>query len=376
MPVYDWLTLDHLDRMTDSTGMIQHAIYSIPRRESGYTTDDNARALRLCTRLWCHDPDDRMLSRITLYLSFLEHARCPVRGFHNFLSYQRDWLDAAGTGDCQGQAVRALAEVLGSNLPDGYRAVARELIEAILPALSDLRSLRAQAYVILAWAHLAASGTNDIEDFEQLALSAAQRLVECYRRSERPKWQWFESRLTYANAVLPHALFVAAERWPEASFSDVAEVSLDFLDRVTTSDDIFWPIGNSDWYPHGESKSLYDQQPVEAVTMADAALAAFGLLRDEKYLTTFCRAHDWFHGKNSLKQPLADPATGGCFDGLHPFGINKNQGAESTLAYLWAEVHNLEMQLVLDDALTAASHPGPTIFSSGHDQNGRTKLSD
>ena len=176
MPVYDWLNLNHLDRMTDSTGLIQHAIYSIPRRESGYTTDDNARALRLCARLWGHDPDDRMLSRITLYLSFLEHARCPVRGFHNFLSYQRGWLDAAGTGDCQGQAVRALAEVLGSNLPDGYRALARELIDSVLPALTDLRSLRAQAYLILAFGHLHLSGTLDIEEFEQLAFSAATRL--------------------------------------------------------------------------------------------------------------------------------------------------------------------------------------------------------
>jgi hypothetical protein len=145
------ISLCHLDRMTDSTGLIQHAIYSIPRRESGYTTDDNARALRLCTRLWARDQqDERMLSRVTRYLSFLEHARCPVRGFHNFLSYQRDWLDAEGTGDCQGQAVIALAEVAGSTLPEGYRLLARELIEAVLPALAELRSLRAQAYVILA----------------------------------------------------------------------------------------------------------------------------------------------------------------------------------------------------------------------------------
>src|ERR1700746_2156960 len=112
----DWIALDHRDRLTDSTGLIQHAIYSIPRRESGYTTDDNARALRLCARLWGKHSDDHMLARVTCYLSFLEHARCPVRGFHNFLSYQRDWLDAAGTGDCQGQAVLALAEVLGSGL--------------------------------------------------------------------------------------------------------------------------------------------------------------------------------------------------------------------------------------------------------------------
>ena len=107
--------------MTDSTGLIQHAIYSIPRRKSGYTTDDNARALRLCARLWGRHPDERMLSRVTGYLSFLEYARRPGGGFHNFLSYQRHWLDAEGTGDCQGQAVRALAEVLGSSLPDDYR---------------------------------------------------------------------------------------------------------------------------------------------------------------------------------------------------------------------------------------------------------------
>jgi hypothetical protein len=355
MPVHDWLTLNHLDRMSDSTGLIQHAIYSIPRRESGYTTDDNARALRLCTRLWSHDPDERMLSRVTSYLSFLEHARCPVRGFHNFLSYQRGWLDAAGTGDCQGQAVRALAEVLGSNLPAGYRLLARELIDAVLPALAELRSLRAQAYVILAWGHLWKTGVKNIEPLEAVARYAADRLVECYRRSQRPDWQWFESSLTYANAVLPHALFVAGQRWPEKGLLEVAEESFAFLDRATTSGNIFWPVGSNDWYPHGESKSLYDQQPVEAVSMADAALTACELLRDKKYLATFCRAHDWFHGQNSLKEPLADFQTGACFDGLQPFGVNRNQGAESTLAFLWAEVHNMEIQLILDDSLNATT---------------------
>jgi hypothetical protein len=358
MPIYDWLALNHLDRMTDSTGLIQHAIYSVPRRESGYTTDDNARALRLCARLSCHDLDERMLDRVTTYLSFLEHARCPVRGFHNFLSYQRDWLDAGGTGDCQGQAVRALAEVLGSSLPDGYRALAGELIEAVLPTLADLRSLRAQAYVILAWGHLRTAAVKNFEALETVAWSAAQRLVDCYRRSEREDWQWFESRLTYANAVLPHALFIAAQRWPAEDFADVAKTSFAFLDRATTSTNIFWPIGNSDWFPHSERKSLYDQQPVEAVTMADAALSAFSLLRDEEYLSAFYRARNWFHGLNSLKQRLGDSESGACFDGLQPQGVNRNQGAESTLAHLWTEVHNVEMQLVVDSALEAQVQRG------------------
>ena len=373
MYIRDELALDHLDRLTDSTGLIQHAIYSIPRRESGYTTDDNARALRLCTRLWSRHPDERMLSRLTKYLSFLEHARRPGDGFHNFLSYQRHWLDAEGSGDCQGQAVRALAEVLGSTLPDDYRVLARELIEAVVPTLADLRSLRAQAYVILAWGHLWTTGMKDIQPLENVAWSAAQRLVECYHRSLRPDWQWFESRMTYANAVLPHALFLAARRWPKEAFLEVAETSFAFLDRATTAEirsqesgvrsqenlspdpcplppascpltPVFWPVGNSGWYPHGGDKALYDQQPLEAATMAEAALAAFSLRSEEKYLATFRRARDWFHGQNSLRLPVVDVRCGACCDGLQPSGLNRNQGAESTLAYLWTEVYNFEVQ--------------------------------
>jgi hypothetical protein len=332
--------------MTDSTGLIQHAIYSLPRRESGYTTDDNARALRLCARLWNRHPEDQMLGRVSRYLSFLEHARCR-HGFHNFLSYQRDWLDTEGTGDCQGQAVVALAEVLGSSLPDGYRLMARELIAAVLPALADLRSLRAQAYVILAWGHLSAQGVKNIEPVTDVARSAARRLVECYHRSMRPDWPWFESRMTYANAVLPHALFVAARHWPEDGFLEAAETSFAFLDRVTTTANVFWPVGNSDWYPRGEEMALYDQQPVEAATMADAALAAFDLLNDESCLASFRRAYQWFHGANSLIQPLADATRGACCDGLEPSGVNWNQGAESTLSYLWTELRNSELEPAL-----------------------------
>src|SRR5438874_8552448 len=264
MLVHDEIPLAHLDRMTDPTGLIQHAIYSIPRRDSGYTTDDNARALLLCTRLWGRRRSERNLERVTGYLSFLEYARRPGGGFHNFMSYDRHWLDAEGGGDCQGQAVRSLAEVLASDLPDDHRALARELIDAVLPTLADLRSLRAQAYIVLAWGHLWAAGVKDIEQFEAVAWSAARRLVECYTRSLRPDWQWFESRLTYANAVLPHALFVAARRWPREGFLEVAEASFAFLDGATTAENVFWPVGNRGWYSHGEDKAAYDQQPVEA----------------------------------------------------------------------------------------------------------------
>jgi hypothetical protein len=350
--------LDHLDRMTDSTGLIQHAIYSIPRRESGYTTDDNARALRLCARFWKERPDDRMLARVTCYLSFLEHARCPVRGFHNFLSYQRDWLDAAGTGDCQGQAVLALAEVLGGNLPGGFRDLARELLDGALPALAELRSLRAQAYVIQAWTHLWRAGVKDIGPLERVARLAADRLVECYVRSHRPEWPWFESQMTYANAVLPHALFDAAERWPHEAYQTIAETSFGFLDLVTTTDSVFWPIGNREWYSHGEEKSLYDQQPVEASTMAAAALAGFRQLSHDSYQAVFRRAHKWFLGQNSLQEPLVDVQNGACCDGLQQDGVNRNQGAESTLAYLWTELHASTSEQSIKTSTNAAMAGG------------------
>jgi uncharacterized protein YyaL (SSP411 family) len=335
------ISLKHLDRMTDSTGLIQHGIFSLPRRESGYTTDDNARALRLCARLWKEQRDDRMLDRVSCYLSFLEHARCATRGFHNFLSYQRDWLDASGTGDCQGQSVLALAEVLGSDLPDGYRSLARELMDAALPMLAELRSLRAQAYVIQSWAHLWRSDVDQIDTLEIIARQSADRLVECYRRSHRDDWHWFESRMTYANAVLPHALFDAAQRWPDSEYQTVAIASFQFLDQVTTVNNTFSPIGNIDWYSRGEEKSTFDQQPVEASTMASAALAGLKIHGLDRYQAAFVRSYDWFHGRNSLNLPLADRDQGSCCDGLQPNGVNKNQGAESTLAYLWTEWLNI-----------------------------------
>jgi hypothetical protein len=357
MPFGDELILDHLDRLTDSTGLIQHAIYNVPRRESGYTTDDNARALRLCTRLWSRRPSERMLERVTCYLGFLEFARCPGRGFHNFMSYQRQWLDVEGCGDCQGQAVRALAEVLGSDVPADYRALARELIEAVLPSLADLRSIRAQAYIILAWGHLWAAGVKDIDPLQAIAWSAARRLVESYDRARRPDWPWFESRMTYANAVLPHALFVAARRWPNEPFLAVAESSFAFLDQETTVEGFYSPVGHDGWYPHGEAKAAYDQQPVEAATMAEAALIAHAVLGQPHYLANFQRCVNWFRGENSLRLPLIDAQRGACYDGLQPAGVNRNQGAESTLAYLAAELYDLETRGVLGGSgqATAAS---------------------
>jgi hypothetical protein len=242
--------------------------------------------------------------------------------------------------------------------------LARELIDTAMPTLAELRSLRAQAYIILACGHLweqrgegRGVGWRNLEKLEHVARLAAQHLAECYQRSMRPGWRWFESRMTYANAVLPHALFVAAQRWPSEGFLEIARESFAFLEQQTTSAGVFWPVGNNGWYPHGEAKAEYDQQPVEAVTMADAALAAFGITGEAPYLATLGRAHAWFHGQNSLELPLADPRSGACCDGLQLTGVNRNQGAESTLAYLWTRVHHGEGR----EAQGGGGAPAPAV---------------
>ncbi len=331
-------SLVHLDRMTDSTGIIQHSIYSIPRRESGYTTDDNARALRLCVRLWQNNPDARMLSRIACYLGFLEHARSPSRGFHNFMGYQRDWLDSGGTEDSQGQAILAFAESLTSRLPQGFHAVAYELLIHALSAVRELRSLRAQAYVIQAWKILHKTNMDRLETLESAAMSAADHMVACFDRSKRKGWSWFESRMTYANAVLPHALFDASALWANQRYGDTARATFHFLEQSTTSYRMFCPVGNRDWYSFGEEKSMFDQQPVEASTMAAAALAAWQLTTSSKYLDVFERAYSWFLGVNSRGLKMVNSDEGSCCDGLMAGGLNQNRGAESTLAYLWTVV--------------------------------------
>jgi len=207
-----------------------------------------------------------------------------------------------------------------------------------LPAAKELRSLRSLAYLVQAWRTLAQDNSEGLESLGEVARSAANRLVECYARSKRSNWFWFESRLTYANAVLPHALFDAAAVWNDGDYLEVAEASFGFLDLVTTADDLFWPIGNREWFSQGEEKSLYDQQPVEASTMAAAAVAAWSVTSKEEYLRIFDRSHRWFMGDNSLGLRLADTQYGTCCDGLMANGLNKNQGAESTLAFLWTEV--------------------------------------
>ena len=342
MQIAESFALKHLDRMTDSTGLIQHAIFSIPRQESGYTTDDNARALRLCVRLWDQQPEEQMLKRVTTYLSFLEYGRGIGRGFHNFLGYDHRWLDAEGCGDCQGQAVRSLAEVLGSSLPAttgaGPRVDRHRSADACRSAQPPRSSVCDPG---VGTSVECGSGRHRTAGNRGLVGGAATRgmLRPCRAAGLAVVRVAYDlcQRGVAARAV--HRRPALAE----GGIPGDTQASFAFLDRQTTIEGVFWPVGNEGWHPRGEEKASYDQQPVEAATMAEAALSAFDLLGADEYLATFRRAHGWFHGHNSLKRSLVDIRSGACCDGLQASGVNRNQGAELTLAYLWAEMSNTEI---------------------------------
>lgn len=356
------VNLHHLQRMTDDTGLLQHATFTVPNYAEGYTTDDNARGLCaavLLERLG-ESPIGPACDLALRYLAFLRFAFDASSGrFHNFLSFDRRWLDQVGSEDCQGRALESLGLVIRRSQQADLCGAAAQLFEAALPAVASFSSPRAWAFTLLGLSHYLQRFSGDRAALalrDDLALRLHARLLE----SQAPEWPWFEDRLTYSNAVLPHALLLSAQAMGRPELASAALTALRWLFSVQESPEgHFMPIGSNGFFVRGQAQARFDQQPVEAQVMISACLAARALTGDELWNRLGQRAFDWFLGKNDLQHPLYDPQSGGCRDGLHPDGCNQNQGAESTLAFLLAQ---LELRLADAAALTPRStemHPNP-----------------
>jgi glycosyltransferase involved in cell wall biosynthesis len=336
----------HLHTMTDDTGMLQHAIFSLPNTLEGYTTDDNARALIVSTLLdesadRAHGEDHLSLSR--RYLAFLWLAFHSDTGrFRNFLSYDRKWLEDIGSEDSHGRALWALGSVLGHSQNPGLRGAAGRLFEAAVPAALKFSSPRAWAFSVLGMqAYLDwFPGDRVIQGARN---TLANRLLDVYERSRSESWHWFEQSLSYSNARLSQALILAGGRSNNRKMIAAGIESLQWLAAAQHCEDpeTFVPIGSSECFTLGGEKPRFDQQPVEACATVSACLEAFRLTHEERWRVEAHCAFRWFLGKNDLQAPLYDATTGGCKDGLHPDRVNENQGAESTLSFLMAL---LEMQ--------------------------------
>jgi glycosyltransferase involved in cell wall biosynthesis len=342
------LKIAHMLRMTDDTGILQHAIFSVPNSSEGYTTDDNARALIVSTLLSdgsMHEDRPEYSSLSHRYLSFLWLAFHGDTGrFRNFLSYERKWLEEVGSDDSHGRALWALGKVLAHSRNAGLRGAAGRLFEAAAPATLLFTSPRAWAFSILGMqAYLDwFPGDRTIQGARN---TLANRLLDIYERSHSTTWRWFEKSLSYSNARLPQALLLAGWRSDNQRMIEVGMDSLKWLVAEQHRDDpeVFVPIGSNGFFVEGSDKARFDQQPVEACATISACLEVFRLTEERSWLEEAQRVFSWFLGRNDLQIPIYDATTGGCRDGLHPDRINENQGAESTLSFLMAL---LEMQAV------------------------------
>jgi hypothetical protein len=333
------LNLDHLRSMTDATGLLQHAAFSVPRYEDGYCLDDNARALLLMTLLDAAGEHDARVTRplAARYLAFVRHAfNADLGRFRNFMTFSRIWTEPCGSEDSHGRALWALGARVGQADQPGSESLERELFLAALPAAHRFESPRGCAFSLLgidAYQRVF-NGDRKIAALQRLL---ARRLVAAYAHHSGQDWRWYEDRVSYDNARLPQALIVSGSRMGDEQTIATGIESLQWLASIQRSEDgHFSPIGSDGFYPRGGDKALFDQQPIEACAMVSACLDALRITKDERWGQEMRRVFGWFRGDNVGRASLYDPTTGGCRDGLHADRVNLNQGAESTLSFLLA----------------------------------------
>jgi glycosyltransferase involved in cell wall biosynthesis len=331
------LNLCHMQRLTDGTGMIQHACHTVPKYAEGYATDDNARALIVAVRL--EELGERLANGMrdwaARYLAFLVHALEPKSGrFRNFLSYDRRWLEDVGSEDSHGRALWALGTVIGRSLQPGLCGAAGHVFESALTPLPSFTFSRAWSFALLGIDEYLKRYVGD-RGVQSLRETLAEKLFGLYRATATPDWPWFEDRVTYNNATLPHALLIAGEALDRDNMKQAALDALGWLmDQQREERGHFVPVGSNGFWARGGERARFDQQPIEAQAAVSACLTAQEITGDERWGRHAQTAFDWFIGRNDLRLSLYDAATGGCRDGLHPDRCNQNQGAESTLSFL------------------------------------------
>jgi len=333
------INLEHLQIMTDQTGMLQHAAFSVPCYDEGYCIDDNARALLLMALLEDAGTEEGKVVRAlaSRYLAFVSHAFDVNHGrFRNFMSYSRQWIEGCGSEDSHGRAVWALGTVVGRSSDPGRQSLGGQLFHAALPVVAEFTSPRAWAYALLGIDEYLRAFQGD-SNVQLVRKTLAERLLDLFRRASRPEWPWFEDSVTYCNARLSQALIVSGSLMEHEEMTAAGLRSLEWLAGIQcTAEGYFAPIGSNGFYRRGEPKASFDQQPVEACAMVSACLEAGRVTEDARWAEHARRAFNWFIGQNQLQQSLYDATTGGCHDGLHADRVNENQGAESTLSFLLA----------------------------------------
>jgi len=331
------LRLNHIVRMSDATGIFQHATFNVPNFHEGYCTDDNARAFILCNLLdeiGGQPPEENLDRLATSYLAFLSAAlNHETDRFRNFMSHGRHWLEDSGSEDSHARALWALGTGAGRSRNDGHQKLSALLFERGLSTVESFSSPRAWAFTLLGiheYLRRFPGHPRMIAACEDLT----GKLVRLWKGCATEDWPWFEPIATYDNARLCQALLLGGQRLSQPEALKIGLDSLRWLASLQkTQAGHFRPIGSNGFYARGGSRADFDQQPVEAQAMVSACLEAYRVTGDSAWSREAKRAFEWFLGRNDLGLPLYDSATGGCSDGLHQDRISENQGAESTLAF-------------------------------------------
>jgi len=360
------VNLDHLVRMTDDTGILQHCRFSVPFYDEGYTLDDTARALLLTVLLdeLGVGKSHQVRNLQSRYLAFVCHAWNQEKGrFRNFMGYDRTWLEDVGSDDSHARALWALGVVVGRSRYSSLRNCASLLFEQALPGCMDFNSTRSFAFSLLGimefmrrfYGHRPAQDTRMV---------LAGKLLKMYQENSSDEWQWYEDFLTYANAALPHALFLCGQWIGEGEMVEAGLKSLEWLVEIQKAGgNHFVPVGCHGFYWKGKKRARFDQQPIEASTTVSACLEAYRMTGEERWYEEAQRAFEWFLGRNDLRIPLYNVSTGGCFDGLESDRSNQNQGAESTLAFLMALAEMRLSEHVIREPDTSAEAEIPARLS-------------
>lgn len=326
-------SLAHIKRLTDDTGIIQHAKFGIPNLKEGYCLDDNARALLMVLIAYRQKKDLLALELSPIYLSYIHYMQNEDGTFRNFLSFNRNFLDEVGSEDSFGRTIWALGYLLGNAPNDAYYQTGKLVFFDAAPNFEKLRSIRSIANTMIGISYYLKSNPSDDVMTERLR-HFAHVLVKHYEDNSIGDWKWFEPLLAYDNGILPLALLHSAAILNDDKITSIALSSMDFLTSVTLKDGYLSIIGNKEWYRKDGERSVFAQQPIDALAMILMYHQAFHLTRNKDYLNKLYVSFMWFLGENDLRMSLYDFETKGCCDGFENYGVNRNQGAESSLAYL------------------------------------------
>ncbi|MCX6227371.1 MAG: glycosyltransferase [Bacteroidia bacterium] len=333
--IYPEFDITHLDRLTDDTGLLQHATTCVPFYKTGYCIDDNSRALIVCLRAWINDPCQRYESLIIRYLSYINFMSQKDGSFNNYLTFERTAFVDDKSDDAFGRTLWALGYLVRYAPNDALFQTGQQLFNHSLKHLSHLRYIRGYANCIFGLYHYI-KRFPDQDQYLVLLVKMADELCANYDHNQRDSWKWFEETMTYDNGLLPAALYKAFNLTRNKLYLQVADETCKFLESKCFKNDWLSLIGNGKWLRLDGDYELFAQQPIDAlamVVMYESAWTATGdYINIEKLISSF----NWFFGRNDLNLPVCDEETKGCNDGIEEFNINRNQGAESTLSYLWA----------------------------------------